>query len=307
MFNHHPMIDYQYLATHSDLFPSVIGIGEKQFKAILEKFTPVLKQAQLEKALSRPRLRKVGGGHPYKLKTDEEKLFFILFYYKVYPTFRLAQAIFGFDKRNIQLLKEFLESVISRAVGYQLELPKVRAKYLDQVIEICPKLKDFVVDATERKIRRPKDGGKQEFYYSGKKKQHTVKNQILVNPHNKKILSVSATVEGKRHDKKLATDDPIFLYLPPGSTGAGDSGYLGLEKHHHLKHMVIPQKRTNGKQLTESEKQTNRIISRIRVRVEHPFAWLKHFGILSQTFRNRISKAHQPFVNIACLYNYCMT
>jgi len=301
------MIDYQYLVSHSDLFPSVLGVSHSHFQGILKKFVPVLHQAQLKKALSHSRIREIGGGHPYKLKSDEEKLFFILFYYKVYPTFRLAQAIFGFDKRNIQLLKEFLEPVLFKAMGYKLDLPKVKSRYLGQVIEVCPQLKDFIVDATERKIRRPKDGGKQEFYYSGKKKQHTVKNQILVNPHTKKILSVSATVEGKRHDKKLATDDPIFLYLPPGSTGAGDSGYLGLEKHHHLKHMVIPQKRANGKELNESEKQTNTTISRIRVRVEHPFAWLKHFGILSQTFRNRIPLAHQPFVNLACLYNYCMT
>ena len=300
------MIDYQYLASHPDLFPSVIGINENQVRLILKKFAPSLKRAQLEKALEHVRIRKVGGGHPYKLKTDEEKLFFILFYYKTYPTFRLAQAMFGFDKRNVQLLKEFLEPVLFKAMGYQLELPKVRATHLGQVIEICPKLKEFIIDATERKIRRPKDGEKQQHYYSGKKKQHTVKNQVLVNPHTKKIMAVSATVEGKRHDKKLAEDDPILLYLPPGAKGAGDSGYQGLEAD-HLKQFVIPQKKPQGIELTESQKQTNTTISKVRVKVEHPFAWLKHFGILSQTFRSRISKAHQPFINIACLYNYCMT
>lgn len=301
------MIDYQYLASHPDLFPSVIGISLKKFKTTLVKFSPVLRQAEYRKAWSHPRKQPPGAGHPYKLRTDAEKLFFLLFYYKTYPTFRLAQAIFGFDKRNVQLLKQFLEPVLFEAIGYQLELPKVKASYLGQVIEICPKLKEFIVDATERKINRPKDDDKQQFYYSGKKKQHTVKNQILVNPHTKKILSVSATVEGKRHDKKLAENDPVFLYLPPTSQGSGDSGYLGLESHHRLKHFITPQKKPSGRELTESQKQTNTAISSVRIRVEHPFAWLKHFAILSQTFRNRISKAHQPFINIACLYNYCMT
>ena len=60
------------------------------------------------------------------------------------------------------LLKEFLEPVLFKAMGYKLDLPKVKSRYLGQVIEICPQLKDFVVDATERKIRRPKDGEKQQ-------------------------------------------------------------------------------------------------------------------------------------------------
>jgi hypothetical protein len=300
------MIDYQYLETHPDLFPSVIGINEKQFNAILKKFVPALRQAEYCKAWSHPRKQPPGAGHPYKLRTDAEKLFFLLFYYKVYPTFRLAQAIFSFDKRNVQLLKQFLEPVLFKAMGYQLELPKVRARYLDQIIEICPQLKEFIIDATERKIRRPKDKEKQEFYYSGKKKQHTVKNQVLVNPHTKKILSVSVTVEGKMHDKKLAENDPALLYLPPKAKGAGDSGYQGLEAD-HLEQFVIPQKKPRGIELTELQKQTNTTISKIRVRVEHPFAWLKHFGILSQTFRSQIPLASQPFFNIACLYNYCMT
>jgi len=123
-------------------------------KAFLKRIVPVLHQAQLKKALDHSRIREVGGGHPYRLKSDKEKLFFILFYYKVYPTFRLAQAIFGFDKRNIQLLKEFLEPIVFKAMGYKLDLPKVKSRYLGQVIEVCPQLKNFVVDATERKIRR---------------------------------------------------------------------------------------------------------------------------------------------------------
>ena len=36
-----------------------------------------------------------------------------------------------------------------------------------------------------------------------RKKRHTVKNQLVVHPRNTRILTVSLTVEGKRHDKKL--------------------------------------------------------------------------------------------------------
>jgi hypothetical protein len=37
----------------------------------------------------------------------------------------------------------------------------------------------YLIDATEQEINRPKKG--QKKYYSGKKKKHTIKNQIIIN------------------------------------------------------------------------------------------------------------------------------
>jgi len=67
---------------------------------------------------------------------------------------------------------------------------------------------------------------------------------------------------------------------------------------------VIPYKKPKGKELTKMQKQNNTTISKIRVRVEHPFAWLKHFHILRHQFRGRIKQADLSFQNIACLYNF---
>ena len=146
---------YHYLAKHLDLLPAVIGITHRQFRELLPKFSYHLRKAEHIKAYSKPRKREPGGGNKPKLKTDKHKLFFILFYYKVYPTFRLAQVLFQLDKRNVQLWVRFLEPVLSQALGYQLELPIVKARHLGVIIEICPSLKEFIVDCTERYINRP--------------------------------------------------------------------------------------------------------------------------------------------------------
>jgi hypothetical protein len=53
-------------------------------------------------------------------------------------------------------------------------------------------------------LQRPVDAEKQQENYSGKKKTHTDKNLLLANENTKKIVYLSATVEGKKHDKKLA-------------------------------------------------------------------------------------------------------
>jgi hypothetical protein len=300
-------MNYRYLLTHKELFQYTIGISYRQFESLLPKFAASLRHAEHQRAWRKERVRDPGGGRKPTLKTDRQKLFFILFYYKTYPTFRFAQTLFWFDKRNIQLWVRFLEGVLWSALGYQLRLPSVRVKHRDHWFEICPSLKEFLVDATERAVQRPGDPVTQEFYYSGKKKHHAVKNQLLVHPKTKKILAVSDTVEGKRHDKTLLEDDPLYLKIPPGSTAMGDSAYQGVTEEHPFLRLVVPKKKPPGAILTEGETAVNHRISSIRVRVEHPIAWLKHFNIMSQRFRNRLEHVDLPFKTIACLYNFTRT
>lgn len=265
-------------------------------------FKVTLNKADILRAWSKERVRIPGGGRKPTLKTTEEKLFFVLLYYKTYPTFRFAQAIFGLDKRNVQLWIRYLQTVLFQTLGYELELPKRRIKHMDDWLEVCPELVEFLVDATERPIQRPKDQNQQEGYYSGKKKTHTIKNQVFVSPTNGRILAVSDTVEGRRHDKKLFDDDPTSMFLPPGAVGMADKGYEGIS--HPFVNMVIPKKKPPGRELTVEEKANNRAISSIRVKVEHPFAYMKHFNILSHKFRNRIERADLPFKTIAAIYNF---
>lgn len=295
-------MNHQYLLKHPELFQYVIGITHSRFVSLLPLFMVTLNKEGAKRAWSKKRVRIPGGGRKPTLRTTEEKLFFILLYYKTYPTFRFAQAIFGFDKRNVQLWMRYLQIVLFETLGYELELPKRRVRHMDDWLTICPKLLEFLVDATERPINRPSDNHVQKEYYSGKKKQHTVKNQVFVSPTNGRILAVSNTVEGRRHDKKLFDDDSTSMFLPPGAVGVGDKGYEGI--CHPFLNMIVPKKKPPGRELTIEEKANNRTISRVRVHVEHPFSYMKHFNILSHKFRSRIERADLPFKTIAAIYNF---
>src|SRR5688572_31904769 len=68
----------------------------------------------------------------------------------------------------------------------------------------------FAHDGTERRIVRPQDPAEQTDCYSGKKKDHTVKNILLVNARLI-ILFLSDTVGGRIHDKRLAEATPYPL------------------------------------------------------------------------------------------------
>ena len=95
------------------------------------------------------------------------------------------------------------------AIVLHQELPVRHAKPASTVEELykrCPELK-YVLDGTERPIQRPKDKQKQKENYSGKKKRHTIKNTILTNKKDKKIVYLGPTTEGKKHDKKMADEE----------------------------------------------------------------------------------------------------
>ena len=76
----------------------------------------------------------------------------------------------------------------------------------------------------KRQLIAPK---KQRKYYSGKKKRHTLKKQMLINPENGKILSL-AFAKGKVHDFQLFKSSKI--HLKPGAQLMADRGYQGLTK-----------------------------------------------------------------------------
>ncbi len=289
------------------IFPCVLGITHKQFLRLLPEFSKQLRIYERVRYVSElERKRPYGAGRRATLSTDEEKLFFILFYYKTYPTLYLAEYLFGIDHTNVVRWKGFLEVVLQRTVNYQLALPSMsmRMKTIDQLIDVCPQIVECIVDATERPIRRPKNPRDETKYFSGKKKDHTVKNQILINPRSNRILHISRTCEGKKHDKRVFEEEDIWLKAPPGTEILGDGGYTGIDKLSPYIKLIQPFKRFTGCKLTESQKLTNKTLSSIRSKVENVFAYMKHFNILRHDFRNNLRRVHIPFETIACIYNF---
>lgn len=288
-----------------ELFPYVLGITHCQFKDILPRFSRELRRAeQVRYVKESERKRPYGAGRRPVFYSDEEKLFFILSYYKIYPTYRFAEYLFELDHTNIHRWKEFLEDVLQRALGYELKLPERTIRCMEELIQVCPEISECIVDATERSVRRPQDPKQETKYFSGKRKDHTVKNQILVSPNSGRILYVSGISEGKKHDKRLFEEDRIWLKAPPGSTILGDGGYVGIDELSPYIKLARPFRRPAGGKLTEAEKKTNRVLSSVRARVENVFGYMKHFNILRHDFRNRLEKAQVPFETIACIYNF---
>ncbi len=139
---------------------------------------------------------------------------------------------------------------------------------------------------------------KQKGCYSGKKKRHTQKAQVVADPKTGRILATAFSA-GKMHDFKLFVKSR--LALRPKTQCLADSGYLGLKKHHE--NSRLPDKKSKLHPLTEEQKARNRQLSRERFVVEHIIRSVKIFRILAERYRNRRRRFGLRFNLIAAIYN----
>lgn len=84
-----------------------------------------------------------------------------------------------------------------------------------------------------------------------------------------------------------------------------DLGFPGIDKHIQCPNLFLPFKASRHHPLDDTQKECNRIISSVRVRVEHAIANLKAFFILRHKNRMRIeTKLDEAFPVCASLANF---
>ena len=292
------MLSFQKISGKPNLIRNFTGLSKTDFSDLLPAFDKADK-ADLS-SRSRCRLRTIGGGRKPILSSPSDRLLFILFYFKFYPTQEVLGFFFGISQGQASHWIHRLTPIINAALGYEMKLPARKPADVQMLLKECPSL-EFIIDGTERPINRPKDAEKQKRYYSGKKKRHTVKNLYISDKETKRIHALSPTYEGKRHDKSIA--DAQQYHFPEGSTLYKDTGFQGYEPEKIT--TVQPKKKPRGGQLTDSEKERNREISSQRIRVEHSIGGVKIYRIVRDIYRNRKSGYEDLVIETAVgLYNY---
>ena len=120
------------------------------------------------------RKRSFGGGRQERLLNNEDKLLFILMYFKLYPLQEVMGMFFDMSQGRANEWCHRLTKILNKALGYEKQLPSRKGKDLESLLLMYPEL-NFLLDGTERPIQRPSSEEFQEEYYSGKKKRHTKK------------------------------------------------------------------------------------------------------------------------------------
>ncbi len=126
----------------------------------------------------------------------------LLVYYRLYITYTLAGFLFDLDQSNICRDIQKIESLIRKCVPIPQKIYKItkRLQTKEEVEKYFPGFLLAFTDCTEQQqIPRPVDKERHKLYYSGKKKRHTIKNQITVNNRGY-ILNKVGYKKGRKHD-----------------------------------------------------------------------------------------------------------
>jgi len=287
------------LARNPRAMKALTGLSYQEFTTLVPVFEASLREYRQNR---RKRKRAVGGGRKGHLKTIEDKLFFILFYIKTYPTFDIL-AFFSNKGRGRSCEEAHLYlKILERALGKKITLPKRKIHSVEEFIELFPEVKDIFPDGTERRIQRPKSTKRNTRHYSGKKKNHTRKN-VIVADKDKRILLVSPTKPGRRHDKRLGDRILLMEHIPKDVTIWGDSGFQGIHAIHP--NSFVAKRARKNRPLTAEEKENNRVIASLRVCAEHAIGGMKRFRACSDTLRNKLGWFDDRIAVVtAALWNY---
>src|SRR2546425_3539190 len=152
---------------------ALTGLSQAQFDDLLPVFSDIYGATQQkhyeEGVASGTRRRKPGGGFKVKLPTMAEKLLFVLYYYKTYPTFDVLGTQFDMVRskanENLHKLSPLLYDTL-----VHLELMPYREFDTPEAMKAALQgIDQVIIDATERAYRRSQDDTKQREHYSGKK------------------------------------------------------------------------------------------------------------------------------------------
>src|SRR4051794_31263115 len=195
------LLSYDRLSRKPILFKSFTGLTVQEFDNIYDKeITKRYHDYELQRLSKRKnRTRSIGAERSFKLDV-KDRFLMLLVYYHLYITYTLAGFLFDLDQSNICRNIQKIESLIRKCIPLPQKIYKItkRLKTPEEVEKYFPCFLAFI-DSTERQIPRPKNKRRRTVYYSGKKKKHTVKTQLMVNNRGF-IIHKLGHKKGRRHD-----------------------------------------------------------------------------------------------------------
>jgi len=223
-----------------------------------------------------------------------------LVWLRIYPTYEVLGFFFDLHKRNAQLNVRAVLGVLDTLHDFPFDRPnrdRTKLRSAAEVMAAFPQVR-VVIDGKEQRTNRPTGYDAQKPYYSGKKKAHTLKNQVVVDPCGR-IETVSPTVPGgANHDLTVLRGSGVLERLGEGEGAMVDKGYVGVKNDYPGVPIVIPFKAARNRPLSEDQRAFNREVARHRIVVEHAMAQLDRFTVLRHVFRGQKRDRHSDVFRV---------
>jgi hypothetical protein len=287
------------------LFRSFTGLTVVEFDDIYKKeITKRYGKHEIQRLSAKrkgSRERSIGAGRHFKLDV-KNRFLMLLVYYRLYITYTLAGFLFGLDQTNICRDIQKIEPLVRKCVPIPQKMHKItkRLRTPEEVEKHFPGFLSFT-DCTEQQIPRPENKRRRKAHYSGKKKRHTVKTQIMVN-NSGIIIHKTKNMKGHRHDYDIyKKNHPV---TPNQVINVFDLGYVGVEKDYPEQLSSLPYKRKKDQELSQEGKEYNHNHSGKRMVIEHSICRMKKYRIMADVFRNSLKKYGKVSDIVSGLVNY---
>ena len=172
----------------------MIGLGAPALWELWQRVSERVQAAQQQRMKHPERIRQAGGGR----KKDAEvlcRLLVTLLYVRQHWTMQaLAETIGCAESTVWNYIHEMLPYIRSELPAslleqWQQECDSIERAELEEWLAELP-AGALLVDTWEQPIPRPQDQAEQKSHYSGKKKEHTRKNQLISLPNGTDIVDV---------------------------------------------------------------------------------------------------------------------
>lgn len=166
------ILRYEELVKNPERLLALTGHTQEEIEQLLPSFEVAWEEHRVTH--HRPvesRKRAFGGGRRGQLHRLEDKLLFILVYFKVYPLQEVQGTLFGLGQSQAGEWIHRLTAVLQATLQRELLLPARDTATLESVLAECES-HSFVIDGTERPTQRSSHNAVQREQYSGKKNAH---------------------------------------------------------------------------------------------------------------------------------------
>lgn len=283
---------FDYIQNYPQRTKQILGISYEQLQSLLNCAIKRHQEIKTKLQSQKIRINAAGGGRKELLST-EEQVCLCLYYLRQMPTFQVLGMMFGVSKTEandtfhywIPILRDILPASLLEQVS----------KNESDLLFVQEVLTNFrlLVDSLEQPIYRHSDQKEQQNFFSGKKRQHTLKSQMIGMPEGKDIVEVEVGVPGPTADINLFRQSQNkFDKSQPFS---GDKGFQGGEN------ITTPHKKKPKRELTQQQKDENKALSSNRIFIEHLIRLLKIFRIASQRFRLKLDTYEQIILTVCGL------
>lgn len=274
------------LCRHPSVFKAMTGLSIAEFDELLVDVLPRLALAEQQRHSRPNRKRAPGAGHPFDLPQREQVLLTVI-WLRRYPTRQVLGYLFGVSEWTASRAIDRILPLLEASGRDTMRMPdpgKKRRHALDTLLAETPEL-IVLVDTFEQRVQRHRDRAVADKHYSGKKKQHTLKSQVVVDEQTGAICEVSESVAGPTADITLLAESHVLSRLPEGVGAGGDLAYIGIDKLHPCGRGVTPRRKPRGRERPEEDVAFNRAFARRRIVVEHTIGRLRRYECLAQLDR----------------------